>query len=206
MNHCDLLLTSLWQYLYLLFDESNPLHRDDSNFVFTTEGHILKLNGTHLRPPSPVRRKLRRVENLQCPAYRADDSGFDDTNQSSHLHTGIRSRPDTEYARALVGALPTSIEEFHWSHDGYCEIPNVQLYVCSFSTLSWPFAKIFLQSYDFILSARGEVVAEDVSPSVQKLIEVDDGFILQNVTGIRTHIVSRLDGKGYDIVKRSYAY
>lgn len=29
-----------------------------------------------------------------------------------------------------------------------------------------------------------------------------DGFILHNATGIRTRIVSRLDGKGYDITKR----
>ena len=42
---------------------------------------------------------------------------------------------------------------------------------------------------------------EDVSPSLKKLYEVDDGFVLQNITGIRAHIVSRLDGKGYDLVK-----
>ena len=45
------------------------------------------------------------------------------------------------------------------------------------------------------------MVTEDLSPSLRKLYEVDDGFVLQNVTGIRAHIVSRLDGKGYDIVK-----
>lgn len=43
---------------------------------------------------------------------------------------------------------------------------------------------------------------EDVNPSAAKLVPVADGFIVQNVTGIRTHIVNRLDGKGYDITKR----
>ncbi len=31
---------------------------------------------------------------------------------------------------------------------------------------------------------------------------VADGFIIHNVTGIRAHIVSRMDGKGYDVTKR----
>jgi len=60
----------------------------------------------------------------------------------------------------------------------------------------------YKQSYDFILSPGGEIVPEDLKPSHAKLFEVEDGFVLQNVSGIRAHIVSRLDGKGYDIVKR----
>ena len=32
-----------------------------------------------------------------------------------------------------------------------------------------------------------------------------DGYIVHNVTGIRVQIVSRLDGKGYDITKREYS-
>lgn len=43
---------------------------------------------------------------------------------------------------------------------------------------------------------------EDFHPAISKLQEVDNGYILQNITGIRAHIVRRLDGKGYDIVKR----
>ncbi len=53
-----------------------------------------------------------------------------------------------------------------------------------------------------MLSAHGEVVLEDPRPPADKIIEVADGYLVQNVTGIRVHIVSRLDGKGYDIAKR----
>jgi hypothetical protein len=60
------------------------------------------------------------------------------------------------------------------------------------------------QAYDFILSINGETVGEDLNPNASKLVQVEDGFILQNVAGIRTHVVSRLDGKGYDIVKRTF--
>ncbi|KAH8118447.1 alpha-mannosidase [Phellopilus nigrolimitatus] len=178
-------LSETLKYLYLLFDESNPLHKDDSNFVFTTEGHILTLGSKHLKPLSPVRRKLRRVENLQCPIYQPIRVGVDEyDDENVGLVTGIRYRPDIDYARALVGAASTDADESWWSPNGYCDIPTADLY-----------------SYDFILSANGKPALEDLSPSLHKLYEVGDGFVLQNVSGIRTHIVSRLDGKGYDIVK-----
>lgn len=61
---------------------------------------------------------------------------------------------------------------------------------------------ILHQSYDFIMSPGGKTVPEDPNPGPVKLKAVADGFILHNVTGIRTRIVSRLDGKGYDITKR----
>jgi len=70
------------------------------------------------------------------------------------------------------------------SPNGWCERPQVDLF-----------------SYDFILSGNGQIVPEDVNPSIRKLQPVSDGYILHSVSGIRTHIVSRLDGKGYDVTK-----
>lgn len=58
------------------------------------------------------------------------------------------------------------------------------------------------QSYDFILSADGRSTAEDLSPSMKKVTPVSDGYIVQNVSGLRARIVSRLDGRGYDVTKR----
>lgn len=58
------------------------------------------------------------------------------------------------------------------------------------------------QSFEFILSNNGSIVPEDFNPSHLKLQAVDDGYVLQNITGIRAHIVQRLDGTGYDIAKR----
>ncbi|KAI5124722.1 hypothetical protein M0805_005360 [Coniferiporia weirii] len=178
-------LSETLKYLYLLFDESNPLHKDDSNFVFTTEGHILTLGSKYLKPLSPARRRSRRVENLQCPAYRSVRVGVDEfDDEDTGLATGILYRPDVDYARALVGAASLDTEESWWSVYGRCDVPSANLY-----------------SYDFILSADGKHVIEDTNPGPQKLYEVDDGYVIQNVSGIRTHIVSRLDGKGYDVVR-----
>lgn len=38
---------------------------------------------------------------------------------------------------------------------------------------------------------------------MKKVTPVSDGYIVQNVSGLRARIVSRLDGKGYDVTKRS---
>ncbi|OJT13334.1 ER degradation-enhancing alpha-mannosidase-like protein 1 [Trametes pubescens] len=177
----------LYRYLYLLFDEANPLHADDSHWVFTTEGHILTLDPALLRPISPARRKLRRVENLQCPAYAPPMLAYDapeDYTRDSGLVGGVMARGDFEYARNLIGRLHSENETRWWDPDGWCALPKHEPY-----------------TYDFVLSAHGEVVLEDPRPPADKIIEVADGYLVQNVTGIRVHIVSRLDGKGYDIAK-----
>lgn len=43
-------LSETAKYLFLLFDEDSWINADDSNMVFTTEGHLLRLNSTHLHP------------------------------------------------------------------------------------------------------------------------------------------------------------
>ncbi|KIJ70173.1 glycoside hydrolase family 47 protein [Hydnomerulius pinastri MD-312] len=176
-------LSETLKYLYLLFDEENPLHSDDSHYVLTTEGHILSLPKHALKPMSPVRRRLRREESLQCPAYHPVQ-GFVPIGSVEGLVRGVGSRSDADYARELTGLKPQPLDEHHWSPDGWCALPQVD-----------PF------SYDFIMSPGGRTVPEDPSPSTKKMQLVADGFLLQNISGIRAHIVSRLDGKGYDITK-----
>ncbi|CAK5275566.1 unnamed protein product [Mycena citricolor] len=169
-------LSETLKYLFLLFDEDNPLHHDDSPWVFTTEGHILMLDKAHEKPISPSRRKMRNIENHQCPAYKPP--------KRAGLTMGILSRGDVDYARELLGQSDTDDVRKHWSLYGWCERPNVNLF-----------------AYDYVLSPHGKVIAEDLSPSRLKLDIRDDGFILHNVTGVRIHIVQRLDGRGYDVRK-----
>ncbi|KAI0366405.1 alpha-mannosidase [Pilatotrama ljubarskyi] len=191
-------LSETLKYLYLLFDEANPLHADDSHWVFTTEGHILTLDPSLLRPISPARRKFRRVENMQCPAYRPPILAYDPLPPSETSETyahdwwdyetgltgGVMWRADWDYARQLIGRVPTENETRWWDPEGWCVLPKHEPY-----------------SYDFVLSADGTVVPEDLHPSAEKLVPVADGYLVHNVTGIRVQIVSRLDGKGYDIAK-----
>jgi len=177
-------LSETLKYLYLLFDEANPIHSDDSNYVLTTEGHILQLDRDKLKPMSPARRKLRGVEHPQCPAYLPPLIAYDDWHAESGMTGGIRSRADIDYVRMIVGTRPSGTDMLAWSPGGWCTLPKYDLY-----------------SYDFILSSTGALVEVDEHPSPKKLLSVHDGYVLQNVTGIRVHIVSRLDGKGYDVTK-----
>ncbi|KXN83702.1 ER degradation-enhancing alpha-mannosidase-like protein 1 [Leucoagaricus sp. SymC.cos] len=177
-------LSETLKYLFLLFDEDNLIHRDDSNYVFTTEGHILFLDREYLRPMPASRKKMRPVDDHQCPIYKPFIEVPDNRTGDTGLVRGIRSRSDYDYARKLVGVHASSTEIDAWSANGWCEKPAVESF-----------------SYDFILSSDGRTVPEDLSPSRLKLEPVVDGFIIHNVTGVRTQIVRRLDDQGYDIRK-----
>ncbi|KAJ3514072.1 hypothetical protein NLJ89_g2582 [Agrocybe chaxingu] len=175
-------LSETLKYLYLLFDEENPLHSDDSNYVFTTEGHILTLGSEHIKAPPSAQRRMRRVNSHQCPAYIPFMHSVDHRRNNFGLVMNVQARPDMEYGRHLVGLAPRAADQRYWSPDGWCERPKVEPY-----------------TYEFILSPGGKTVPEDLSPSLLKLGLLPDGFILHNVTGIRAQIVQRLDGRGYDI-------
>ncbi|KAH0840021.1 glycoside hydrolase [Lanmaoa asiatica] len=144
-------LSETLKYLYLLFDEDNRLNSDDSHYVLSTEGHILSLPRHALRPMSPARRRLRREESLQCPAYHPFQ-GFVPNGVVVGLVRGVGSRPDVDYARELTGLRPQPSDERHWSLDGWCSLPRVD-----------PFA------YDFIMSPGGRIIIEDPNPGNQKL-------------------------------------
>jgi len=180
-------LSETLKYLFLLFDEDNPLNHDDSNYVFTTEGHILTLSQEQMKPKTAAQKRMRSVEDHHCPAYSPFTDIFKNPTklkQRTSLVQGVRSRVDVEYARHLVGLSPNSADQAYWSPNGWCERPRID-----------PF------TYEFILAVNGRSVAEDLSPSLLKLGVVPNGYIIHNVTGIRTQIVQRLDGKGYDIRK-----
>ncbi|TFK55771.1 alpha-mannosidase [Heliocybe sulcata] len=177
-------LSETLKYLFLLFDEDNTFNHDDSNAVFTTEGHILRLPQEHMKPVSAARRKLRRQESYQCPAYHPPVIAWDYRGGNAGLIGGLLHRGDIDHARELVAMLPTEADQSVWSPYGWCDLPQVDIY-----------------SYDFLLSPTGGSVPEDASPSSKKLQTIPEGYLLQNVTGIRTHIVRRLDGAGYDVTK-----
>ncbi|KAF9780244.1 alpha mannosidase-like protein [Thelephora terrestris] len=177
-------LSETLKYLYLLFDEENLLHDDDSNYVFTTEGHILILDPKYTKPMSAVRRKLRGAENHQCPAYTPGITFQRKSNLGGGITGGIQSRRDVEYARFLTDGIASELERAAWSPYGFCDIPKVEVF-----------------SYDFVLSHDGKTVTEDPNPDNSKLESTEHGYLIHNITGIRAHIVSRLDGKGYDITR-----
>jgi hypothetical protein len=122
--------------------------------------------------------------------------------ENSGLTVGVRSRPDVEYTRHLVGLMPSRSDERHWFKDGWCERPNVEPYVSNTIPSLEKIADNGCRPSSSSLLLVEKLVPEDLSPSYVKLAPLPDGFIIHNVTGIRTLMVQRLDGKGYDIRKR----
>ncbi|KAJ2502944.1 hypothetical protein GGH96_000680 [Coemansia sp. RSA 1972] len=67
-------LSETFKYLYLLFDEDNPLHNLDNSFVFTTEGHVLLplspvRDGSAQYPRSSSFAKRKLLHSEQPPAF-----------------------------------------------------------------------------------------------------------------------------------------
>ena len=108
------------------------MHHDDSNYVFTTEGHLLKLGPEHLRPISPSRQKMRKIEDHQCPAYRPFVNAHSDRGNDIGLVLGIRGRSDAEYSRELVALDANEDDSVNWDPFGFCEKPKVELFVSLF--------------------------------------------------------------------------
>jgi mannosidase alpha-like ER degradation enhancer 1 len=117
------------QYLYLLFDDANPINHDASNAVFTTEGHYLALDKKYLKAPP----KSRKGEAQICPRFDPVSSARYTSNSSKATHElqpGVQYRKDMEYARGLVGVVLDDTEALRtgiWSPSGFCESPNVEV-------------------------------------------------------------------------------
>ncbi|KAI5475825.1 ER degradation enhancer, mannosidase alpha-like 1, glycoside hydrolase family 47 protein [Pseudohyphozyma bogoriensis] len=109
------------KYLYLSFDEDNQFNKDDSNLVFSTEGHMLAMS------PSPPPRNLDEEGNeVPGPICEAYDPLLNGRTQHE-LSTSVDRRTDFEYARWLCGYVikdeAREIREGRWSESGYCDAP-----------------------------------------------------------------------------------
>ncbi|KAJ1875147.1 hypothetical protein LPJ55_000958 [Coemansia sp. RSA 990] len=91
------LLSETFKYLYLLFDENNPLHKLDSNFVFTTEGHLLL-------PLSPVRAKYAQYPHgASFSKRKMANSPPERVKRALHNIDNIRKRLwETEWSRLFA--------------------------------------------------------------------------------------------------------
>ncbi|KAJ1892103.1 hypothetical protein LPJ66_006540 [Kickxella alabastrina] len=100
-------LSETLKYLFLLFDEDNPLHKHHSNFVFTTEGHVLLplspvgSNSLAQYPPESTfsRRSLLHSER---PPRKMEPSIYRTTNIRQKLQS---VHPDDMFALPKFTAL-----------------------------------------------------------------------------------------------------
>ncbi|KAK4701911.1 ER degradation enhancer, mannosidase alpha-like 1, partial [Phenoliferia sp. Uapishka_3] len=164
------------KYLFLTFDVDNPFNHDDTNMVYSTEGHMLELKS---RPVPGRRRRTMPPEALSCLAY-------DPTRTDRHQHPlslSVARRTDFEHARYLAGYQvedeAKEVAEGRWSEDGICEIPTSEEYNVEL---------LFASSTD----------TEDVAPSTQKVRQERDGSVhISGISGLRFSLTRAWPG-GHD--------
>lgn len=74
-------LSETCKYLYLLFDDSNHLNQDASNYIFSTEGHVFKLDSRFRKRPWDeesekfVQKATKRTSYTRSPGSYNDSIG-----------------------------------------------------------------------------------------------------------------------------------
>ncbi|KAI1319085.1 alpha mannosidase-like protein [Mortierella claussenii] len=170
-------LSETFKYLYLLFDEENLLHQElkDTNFVFTTEGHVLSLSSKYLdrrehnssdREPSRHQYSKQSLsaaiqgayhhhgESVKtggpiCKAYRAPDTFL----------KSIRYRPDADFARQMVGAREDFRDQLELDPKGYCEKPTLDVERVIVEFVGPPTKTVFDEDEDEEVVMDGESAA-----------------------------------------------
>ncbi|BGO96067.1 hypothetical protein NBRC10512v2_007784 [Rhodotorula toruloides] len=117
------------KYLYLTFDENSPFLRDDSAFVFTTEGHPLEIplppfdSVSRPSPSPPANSPSTPTSALTCAAHEP----VYDQRHAHFLSLSMNQRVDWEHARWLAGYQPQDeqreVDEGRWTRNGWCEMP-----------------------------------------------------------------------------------
>ncbi len=88
-------LSETLKYLYLLFDKENIINSLDGNFVFSTEGHILKLNSKQ------VVRKGMALTQETCPVYKTSAiSTFPDLIKAAKTIVGTSTVAPIVFAKS----------------------------------------------------------------------------------------------------------
>ncbi|KAI9356617.1 glycoside hydrolase [Pilaira anomala] len=183
------MLSETLKYLYLLFDTDNSIHKLDSNFIFTTEGHILPLPSKYLKSAQPKATRNRGgggggggVVSIQsvapgtCQKY--NPSGLKSIWIPGSLDmSSIPYQPQTDYAMDIVGYTATELTPL--SSNGYCESPI---------TASKSFSLSFgYTDYNGILNSKQRYKSNN-------LIDLVGGYLAKSLSGLRLEIISGSGG------------
>ncbi|KAF9434034.1 alpha mannosidase-like protein [Entomortierella beljakovae] len=222
-------LSETIKYLYLLFDEENILHQElkDTNFVFTTEGHILKLLPKHLSKEANSFNNSRGQYGSQKDEYhyhylkQAPSPAIHDNSNSNNpkphglvckpyvapetFLKNIPYRPDADFARQLVGTREDHRDILVVDPKGYCEKPtlDVERVVVEFS--GPPKKTVFEVDTD---EGDDDVkVNEDSKTSSGQpkkdlmVIPIQKGVFINRIVGVKMHV--QYDGiqNGYRAVR-----
>ncbi|KAF8978196.1 alpha mannosidase-like protein [Entomortierella lignicola] len=221
-------LSETIKYLYLLFDEENILHNNlkDTNFVFTTEGHILKLSSdfsdrTHINPTSTYQssgHKNSRDETYHYQYTRQSSSGSVHGKSQIDSHhsrsvckpyigpeTFLKSipyRPDADFARQMVGTRKDFRDILEIDPKGYCEKPTLDVERVVVEFAGPPRKTIFEDETSDINEAVQDTKAKEPKQIKELMvIPIKKGVFVNRIVGVKMQI--QYDGiqNGYRAVK-----
>jgi mannosidase alpha-like ER degradation enhancer 1 len=172
------MLSETLKYLYLLFDTGNTLNKLDSNYVFTTEGHILPLPKRYLRENKPS--KKRAIVSIQstptgiCQYYNPAQRHFISTPGGLDM-TSMLYQPHTDYAADIVGY--TSANPISLSKQGYCLSPTTKTHSLSFG---------------YTLPDQHRLFQQQKQPYIanNNLIDMLGGYLVKSLSGLRLEMVT----------------
>jgi len=185
--------------------------RDDSAFVFTTEGHPLEIP----LPPSAGRRSLLKTAfsesnstnssvSTSLPPICAVHDPFDDERYQHYLSLSVDKRTDWEHARSLVGFEiyddVKEIEEGRWSESGFCEVSQneVSSRLSSYILLVNVRLLLCFQDVPIELLFASNTNAEILLPLPTQLYQHPETLdvIVHKINGLRFSL-TKAEGKGH---------
>ncbi|KAI9630071.1 hypothetical protein KEM48_012310 [Puccinia striiformis f. sp. tritici PST-130] len=215
------MLSETLKYLYLTFDEENPINHVDEPFIFTTEGHILYIPDAQDMPQNQGYRT----------GWEERESLFSITSEFqtfNPLKLSITDRTDFDYARMITGSMDSVINSNHsfhhlddnlWSNFGFCEVPAVDDHVIEliFSYSADDIErnpgpdKVEFYGTSSIVSpstttaAGPEEMKDPVRldmqhPSTESSSLVTTHVLVKNLTGLTFSLKKRFDQDSYEIV------
>ncbi|KAI9244605.1 glycoside hydrolase [Helicostylum pulchrum] len=172
------MLSETLKYLYLLFDTDNSVNKMDSNFIFTTEGHILPLPGKYLKNTKPIKKTQSPIVSTKASAsgtcQRYNPTGSESITIPGLLDmSSIPFLPQTDYASSIVGLTTTELPPL--SSHGYCESPITasKYFSLSFGYTDYNGASNNNQRY-----------------KSNNIIDLLGGYLAKSLSGLRVELVS----------------
>ncbi|KAF1800311.1 glycoside hydrolase [Mucor lusitanicus] len=188
------MLSETLKYLYLLFDADHPINTMDSNYVFTTEGHVLGLPRKYLDSNSKRPSKTPAMATLQqspagtCQRYNPSKRHYTSLPNALEM-TAIPHQPHMDVAAHMVGHTTTTPTLPPLSADGYCESPYhaIKSYSVSFG-FSSPAERFFKQKHNS-------------NNNHNNLMEVLGGYLAKSLSGLKLELISGSGRKNEYFVK-----
>ncbi|KAI8330397.1 glycoside hydrolase [Choanephora cucurbitarum] len=179
------MLSETLKYLYLLFDKDHVINKMDSNYVFTTEGHILPLPVYHQNQSySSHHGVISFQQSAAGTCERYNPMKYQYLSTPGHLDmSSLLYQPQSDYAADIVGITSPA---HPLSKSGYCQAPSQR-------------HGQFSLSFSYQKQHRQQQYNKHSLLTQSTLVDLLGGYLAKSLSGLKLDIIS--DSHGY-FVKR----